>query len=413
VVSSFLDHKRDWHQDVERFPGKAVYSWKLPAARENYQCNTQMTPMSPAIPNFLAMYAAVVCMGSAAPTRADTGVQTMDASSKASSKASSDAPELHRAVARGDAASVRRWLDEGDAVDARDSRDRTPLHEAAAKGHVEVAAVLLDHGADPNAPAAGNMTPLHFAAMLAHPELAGLLLRRGARSDIFNASGMLPIHLAANDKVVRVLAEGGADINALTTKGQTPLHTARHGLVAKALVEYKADLRIRNTRDRTPMEIAGIETLEPVGLSIHSIMLGRLRGVIGQMPVTLTNVSAEPIVNLELTARSPACDVEATPPSVAALLPGQNADMVLTMIRNPTVPEGEHPIFLSIAGNGTKLGETDLKVDTRSIETPEDLGMIRLAKGSVRPAPSRWFYMVYACVPLFVVAAWLLFRRRK
>jgi len=249
--------------------------------------------------------------------------------------------------------------------------------------------------------------------MLAHPELAGLLLRRGARSDIFNASGLLPIHLAANDKVVRVLAEGGASINALTTKGQTPLHTARHGLVAKALVEYKADLRIRNQRGRTPMEIAGIETLEPVGLSIHSIMLGRLRGVIGQMPVTLTNVSAEPIVNLALTARSPACEIDTTPPSVAELLPGQNADMVLTMIRNPNVPEGEHPIFLSIAGNGAKLGATDLKVDTRSIETPEDRGMIRLAKGSVRPAPSRWFYMVYACVPLFVVAAWFLLRRRK
>jgi len=80
-----------------------------------------------------------------------------------------------------------------------------------------------------------------------------------------------------------------------------------------------------------------------------------LRGIVGQMPVTLTNVSAETIVNLALTARSPACEIDTTPPSVAELLPGQNADMVLTMIRNPNVPEGEHPIFLSIAGNGAKL----------------------------------------------------------
>jgi ankyrin repeat protein len=323
------------------------------------------------------------------------------------------AVELHRAAAQGDATTVRRRLDAGDAVDGRDNRGRTPLHEAAGKGHVNVAAELLDHGADPNALAAGNMTPLHFAAMLGHPELAGLLLRRGARNDIFNASGLLPIHLAANDKVIRVLAEAGADVNALTTKGQTPLHTARHGLVAKALVEYKADLRIRNPRGRTPMEIAGIETLERVGLSIHSIMLGRLRGILGQMPVTLTNVSSEPIGSLTLTARSSACDIDVTPPSTAELLPGQNADLVLTMIRNPSMPDGEYPLFLSIAGNGAKLGETDLKVDTRSIETPEDRGMIRLAKGSVRPAPSRWFYLVYACVPLFVVAAWLIFRRRK
>jgi hypothetical protein len=357
------------------------------------------------MPKLLAMYAAVVCAGSVSAVRAENGAMTMDASPAAL--------ELHRAVAEGDATTVRRRLESGDVVDGRDSRGRTPLHEAAAKGNVAIAAVLLDHGADPNALAVGDMTPLHFAAMLAHAELAGLLLRRGARSDIFNASGLRPIHLAANDKVIRVLVEGGADVNALTTKGQTPLHTARHGLVAKALVEYKADLRIRNPRGRTPMEIAGIETLEPVGLSIHSVMLGRLRGIIGQMPITLTNVSTDPIVNLALTARSPACDLDTTPPSVAELLPGQNADMVLTMIRNPNVPEGEYRVFLSIAGNGTKLGETDLKVDTRNIETPEDRGMIRLAKGSVRPAPSRWFYLVYACVPLFVVAAWLIFRRRK
>jgi hypothetical protein len=401
----FLDHKCDRQQDGQPVPDKALYSWKLSVARETCQSNIMMTLKSPAILEFLAMYAAVVCVAPRAAVCAETRAETMDASPVAL--------ELHRAAAQGDAQAVRGRLDAGDAVDGRDSRGRTPLHNATAKGHVDVAAVLLDHGADPNALAAGNMTPLHFAAMLGHPELAGLLLRRGARSDIFNASGLLPLHLAANDKVVRVLAEGGADVNALTPKGQTPLHTARHGLVARALVEYKADLRIRNQRGRTPMEIAGIETLEPVGLSIHSIMLGRLRGIIGQMPITLTNVSGEPIVNLALTARSPACDIETTPPSVAELLPGQNADLVMTMIRNPNVPEGEYPIFLSIAGNGTKLGATDLKVDTRSIETPEDRGMIRLAKGSVRPTPSRWFYLVYACVPLFVVAAWLLFRRRK
>jgi hypothetical protein len=38
--------------------------------------------------------------------------------------------------------------------------------------------------------------------------------------------------------------------------------------------------------------------------------------------------------------------------------------------------------------------------------------MIRLAKGTLRPASSRWFYLVYASAPLLVVAAWLFFRRR-
>jgi hypothetical protein len=160
------------------------------------------------------------------------------------------------------------------------------------------------------------------------------------------------------------------------------------------------------------METAGSETLERVGLSIHSVMLGRLRGIVGQMPVTLTNVSFQPIRELVLTARGPSGSIDVTPPSVPKLLPGQNADMVLTLTRNPNVPEGEYPVYLSISAEGNSLGNTDLKVDTRTSETPEDRGMIRLAKGQVRPASSRWFFLVYACVPLFVVAAWWFFRKR-
>jgi len=320
---------------------------------------------------------------------------------------------LHALADRGDVAATRQKLEAGEAVDGRDERGMTPLHHAAVTGHLGVAGALLDRGADPNARAEGDMTPLHFAAMLAHPEMVGLLVRRGARTDLQNASGLMPIHLAANEKVVNVLAQSGADVNALTSKGFTPLHTARHGLVARALIDHHADLRLRTPRGRTAMETAGIETLEKVGLSIHSLMLGRLRGIIGQMPVTLTNVSSQPIRDLVLTARGPACDIDVTPVAVPKLLPGQNADMVLTLTRNPTLSEGEYPIYLSIDGDGHRLGNTDLKVDTRTSETPEDRGMIRLAKGQVRPSSSRWFYLVYSVVPFLVVAAWLFFRKRS
>lgn len=319
---------------------------------------------------------------------------------------------LHRAAKEGNTTLAKQRLDAGDAIDARDDNGLAPLHVATIEGHLDLAALLLDRGADPNVLAAGDMTPLHFATMLGLPEMAGLLLRRGARADLRNASGMMPLHLAANEKVVGVLASAGADVNALTPKGQTPLHTARHGMVAKALVDHRADLRIRNARGRTAMQIAGIETLERVGLSIHSVMLGRLRGVMGQMPVTLTNVSRHPIRGLSLAARSEACGIDVTPATVDLLLPGQNADMIMTLIRDPNVPEGEHPVYLTIDGDGRRLGETDLKVDTTSTITPEDQGMIRLAKGKVRPASSRWFYLVYAAAPLLVVGVWLFFRRR-
>jgi hypothetical protein len=320
---------------------------------------------------------------------------------------------LHRAAEQGDVSAVERQLAGGAAVDARDERAMTPLHRATLTGQLSASALLLDRGADPNARAEGDMTPLHFASMLGFPELAGLLVRRGARTDIRNASGMMPLHLAANDKVVGVLAGAGADVNALTSKGFTPLHTARHGLVARALIDHKADIRIRTSKGRTAMETAGIETFERRGLSVHSVMMGRVRGMMGQMPVTLTNVSSQPMHDLALAARSRGCTIEVTPRVVAQLLPGQNADYVLTLVRNTEAAPAEYPIDVTLSVGGAQIGVTDLKVDTRMTETPQDQGMIRLAKGRIRPASSRWFYLVYASAPLLVVAAWLFFRRRR
>lgn len=319
---------------------------------------------------------------------------------------------LHLAAQAGNLSEAKRLIETGEQVDARDSRGMTPLHYAASGGHIGLASLLLDRGADPNARAQIDMTPLHLAAMLGRPEMTGLLARRGARTDARNASGMTPLHLASDDKVVNALVSAGADVNARTSAGLTPLHTARQGSVARTLLDHRADMRMRTPQGRTAMELAAVESLEPAGLSLHSLMLGRLRGLVGQMPLTLTNITGQPIEDLVLTARSLACDVEAEPARVPRLLPGENAEIALSFVRAPSVPEGEHPVYVSISAGGKKLGEIDLRVDTRTGVTLEDQGMIRLAKGQLRHASSRWFYLVYASVPLLVIAAWWFFRRR-
>jgi hypothetical protein len=326
--------------------------------------------------------------------------------------ASTEPSPLHRTSQKGDAVAVRRLLDVGNRIDPVDSIGRTPLHLAGLAGHVEVASLLLDRGADPNARAAFQMTPLHYAAMLGWPEMTGLLARRGARTDARNEYGATPLHLAANEKVVDVLVGAGASLLATDKHGNVPLHTARQSVIARTLLDRKADMRLRNKHGLTSLEIAAVEMLEHEGLSFRSVMLGRLRGLIGAMPLTLTNISAEPIREIELAGRSPACEVEAEPAKVDRLVPGQAFDVRLSFVRSPATPEGEYPLFVSIAAAGKKLGEIDLRVDTRMSETPGDRGMIRLAKGRLRPGSSRWFYLIFASVPLLVVGAWLLLRRR-
>ena len=319
---------------------------------------------------------------------------------------------LHLAAQSGDVVTVQRLLDAGNRVDPVDGIGRTPLHLAALAGHVEVASLLLDRGADPNARAAFQMTPLHYAALLGRPEMAGLLIRRGGRTDARNERGATPLHLVADEKVAGVLVAAGASLLATDQNGDTPLHSARQGVIARALLDRKADMRIRNKRGLTSMEIAAVEMLEPQGFSFHSVMLGRLRGLIGAMPLTMTNISAQPIQDIELAGRSPACEVEAEPAKIDRLVPGQAVDLRLSYVRSPVVPEGEYPLYVSVSAAGRRVGEIDLRVDTRMSETPADRGMIRLAKGRLRPGSSRWYYLVYASVPLLVVGAWWLFRRR-
>jgi ankyrin repeat protein len=308
---------------------------------------------------------------------------------------------------------VRSLLAAGAAVDGKDESDWTALHFAAAGGWTDVAALLLDRGADPNSRAFFDMTPLHWAAAKGHAEVAGMLTRRGARAAARNAYGMTPLHLAADDKVVAVLVAAGADVNALDDRGRTPLHTARQGSVAKALIDHRADLRIRTPQGRTAMELAAVETTEAVGLTVRGPMLARLRGLISQATVTLMNISTRPLDAFVLSGHSPACSVDVTPAQLPSLQPGQLADFTLTFVRSPDAREGEHPVFLSTSAAGARLVDFDLRINTDRREIPEDSGMIRLAKGSLRPAPSRLHYFAYMAVPLLVVAAWFVVRRRR
>ena len=322
-------------------------------------------------------------------------------------------PDLTQAAAAGHTNAVRSLLEGGAPVDGKDASDWTALHLAAAHGRTDVAAILLDRGADPNARARFDMTPLHWAAMTSHAEVAGLLTRRGARTDARNAYGMTPLHLAGDEKVVAVLVAAGAQVNVLDDRGRTPLHTARQSIVAKALIDRGADLRIRTPQGRTAMEIAAVDTTEKVGLGVQGPMLARLRGLISQARVTLMNTSTQPMDSFVLSAHSPACSVDVTPPQLPSLQPGQLADFTLTFIRSTGVPEGQHPISLSTSLAGTHLVDFELRINTERREIPEDTGMIRLAKGSLRPAPSRLHYLAYLAVPLLVFVAWFGVRQRR
>ena len=129
--------------------------------------------------------------------------------------------------------------------------------------------------------------------------------------------------------------------------------------------------------------------------------------------LTLRSVTEQTFRDLVLTAESPACDqVYVYPVSISELGPGQITDVKVFLSRRAGIVGQEYPLKFDVRSAGKPVGKFDLKVDASTEETPEDRGMIRLGKANLRPAPPRIHYAIYAVVPLVVIIAWLVSRRR-
>ena len=321
------------------------------------------------------------------------------------------AAALGAAAEGDDLGALRALLDAGSQVDARGERDWTALHHAVIAGRAEAAALLLERGADPNARGQFDLTPVHWAAMKGRADLVKLLVRRGGRMDARDLWGRTPLHEAADDTVVRTLADLGADINAADQRGFTPLHLARNEETANALLAMKADLRLRTRAGQTALELQVADGLAKRGLVlITSRTAGRLRGERGRMEVLVRNVTEKPFLALELAFQSAACSATAQPPRFD-LAPGELAVVPVDLARAAGVGDGDQPLSATVSAGGQELARLALKVNTSRGVTPEDQGLIHLGSGSLRKAPGAWSNLAFVVVPILALAIWLLGRR--
>lgn len=321
---------------------------------------------------------------------------------------------LHRAAYRGDLEETRRRIDAGDSLETKEGFEWTPLHYAAIAGRAEIAALLLDRGADPNARARYDLTPLHWAALKGHRDVVALLVRRGARVEARNMYGQTALHEAATTEVAEVLLAAGASLSAIDFEGMTPLHIARSGDLAKLLLGRGADIRTRSRDGRTGLDVAVMEMLGPKGLMFYGNRTAtRLRGERARVAVTIRNVSERVIPDLTLEVDSKACTGSSTPARIAHLYPAEQTAMIFDLHRRPGIGEGTHRLDFVVRTASASLGAVDLKVDTTTATTPEDLGMTRLGRGSLRKKTPPWGQLIYGVIPLLIAALWFLARRRS
>ncbi len=144
------------------------------------------------------------------------------------------------------------------------------LPEAAALGDSARLAQLL--GVDPalakqraNTRSADGWPLLHLAAAFADAATVRLLLDAGAdaqqvaQTPMRNQALHAVLALSKDPKVIRLLIERGADVNAIQTAGYRPLHEAsaagRTDLV-QMLLDAGADRTVRCDRNKTPADYA-------------------------------------------------------------------------------------------------------------------------------------------------------------
>lgn len=201
------------------------------------------------------------------------------------------ASTMSEAAMTGDLDILSILLDHGADPDLGNLEGETPLMLAARAGNLEAASLLLDHGADIDAREQwGGQTAAMWAASQQQPAMLELLIARGANIDLkgfarvwdhtmmneprpkdMNNGGFSPLHYAAREgctECVRVLAAGGADLNATDPDRVSPLNLAlinMHFDTAMAFVEAGADVNQWDIFGRAPLYNAVDLNTMPVG----------------------------------------------------------------------------------------------------------------------------------------------------
>ncbi|XP_031565501.1 uncharacterized protein LOC116300724 [Actinia tenebrosa] len=162
------------------------------------------------------------------------------------------------------------------------------LHLAAYKGNSYATRKLLAKSPElVNVPKEDGFTSLHLAAVNDHCDIAEIILAQDdCKVDCRTKNDQTPLMLAVHEgylKMVKILEQHGADVNAVDEDGDTPLHvslmrekirigsllglfgksTSSYTEISRYLISHGANVRQPNQAGKTPMEYGEGTKAEP------------------------------------------------------------------------------------------------------------------------------------------------------
>lgn len=205
---------------------------------------------------------------------------------------------IHYAIVGGNIRIVELLISRGATIELH---SKQVLDHAVSQDRIDIVKLLFDNGADPkqaprvyddnskmslllksydvppkdiNAPGHMGWPPLPYACRGdkgEHPEKVLRLLKLGANIDVRSSKGKSALHCAAKAgfiKVINVLIENGATIDATDNTGETPLieairstikNTEKQEGAIETLLAKGADPNFKNKRGLTPLQIAELK----------------------------------------------------------------------------------------------------------------------------------------------------------
>lgn len=198
-------------------------------------------------------------------------------------------PEYFGLLRGGDVQKLRKALDNGMPINARDAQGNTPLILAAAYSDAACVNLLLNRGAEVNAANKAGATALLRAAH--NYESAKLLVERGADVNVKSVLGNTPLILAARPansaRLVELLLARGADSKATNHWGATALMAA-----AASGNEASVRLLLQHGASANAQPIPGPEAFLFAG-GRNALMWSAFRGDTDAMKVLL-DAGADP-----------------------------------------------------------------------------------------------------------------------
>jgi len=154
---------------------------------------------------------------------------------------------------------VKRLIEAGASVEARDRLGAKPLARAAAAGEPEIVTLLLDHGAPIDAQSLDGSTALTQAAEAGRLPVVRLLVERGAQVNLTGRTGITALSAAAymgSLPIVQFLMEKGADPKLIDTTQKTAIvYAAARGFfpVVRLLLDQGIDVNAKYGNDLTAL----------------------------------------------------------------------------------------------------------------------------------------------------------------